>query len=724
MSRARRLRRAAVALSLLAAVAGPAALLGSAAYAAPARPRAADASEATPLDVQMTGMTPAVIPTKGKVVIRGVVTNVSTEDWTDINVAPFLSSEPMTTRDELADAAATDPAATVGNRLSDPGTYQNIGDLLPGGSRSFELRVPRDSMGITGEPGVYWIGVHALGTNSAGRDLVADGRARSFIPLVAPHRGVTRSVDVSLVLPFRERARRAADGSLSGPTRWAGLTGPDGRLTRLAQFAASAGTARVSWEVDPAVLDALDDYSQGNPALSLGGRGRVEQPGASPSPSPSPSSPAPASTDAADTDGSTGSAGQGPDDQQRQQAASVLNLFLGAVRNDTLLAMPYADPDVAALLRNQPSLLTRAQALSATRMQARGLTGTPAVAPPDALFDPTLLGRIPAQTLMVLGDGGDLHSEPYGRLPTGQPLVLTDDRTSSGGPYPDGPTQPLAMRQRILAEAALDDDQRPIVVRFPMRWDPGANWRDAHFFQTLTKPWLRLVPVQAGGGPSTYDGKLDYGKAQRAAEISAANVATTRVLVHTGDVLGELLANANDVQDRLTGAALQGSAYSARPAPNLAAGQVRALDTTMRGRMDRVQVTGTDFVTLSGGDGTLTVTLVNGLRQPVDVGLHTLTHSPAVQVESAAPVELGPGQRTTLRLAVRSSNGLHEVSMFPVTSKGHVLGTPLTFSVRTSQVGVVIWYVIGAAGVLLFVMILRRIVLRVRHRQWRLEDSS
>ncbi|MBV9830596.1 MAG: hypothetical protein JOZ82_03310, partial [Marmoricola sp.] len=128
--------------------------------------------------------------------------------------------------------------------------------------------------------------------------------------------------------------------------------------------------------------------------------------------------------------------------------------------------------------------------------------------------------------------------------------------------------------------------------------------------------------------------------------------------------------------------------------------------------------------TLSGGTGTLTVTLVNGLRQPVDVGLLTRTHSPDVHVESAAPVELGPEQRTTLRLAVRSSNGLHEVSMYPVTDKQQVVGTPLTFSVRTSQVGVLIWYVIGAAGVLLFVMILRRIVLRVRRRHWRLEDAS
>ena len=51
-------------------------------------------------------MTPAVIPAKGALFLRGVVTNVSQEEWTDINVAPFLSAEPITTRDELAEADA------------------------------------------------------------------------------------------------------------------------------------------------------------------------------------------------------------------------------------------------------------------------------------------------------------------------------------------------------------------------------------------------------------------------------------------------------------------------------------------------------------------------------------------------------------------------------------------------------------------------------------------
>ena len=415
-------------------------LVGAGASTAQARVRAADqpAVQATPLAVQLTGMTPAVIPAKGALLLHGVVSNVSDEEWTDINVAPFLSAEPITSRDDLAEADLTDADATVGTRLSDPSTYVKVGDLAAGKSTTFTIRVPRDSMGITGEPGVYWIGVHALGSNADGRDLVADGRARSFIPLVTKDQA-RHHVDVSLLLPMRERARRSGDGSLNGPSRWVALTGPEGRLTRLAEFAASAGSNPVTWEVDPAVLDALDDFARGNPPLSLGPRQRTEKPGKTPSPSPSASSSSSPSATATPSETSgerrvAADPGAVPDEQERARSALVLQTFLDAVRGQTLLSMPYGDLDVPSAVRSRPSLLTRAQSLSARRMKARALEATAAVAPPDGLFDPSLLGGVDAETLFVLGDHGSTTSPPYARLATGQPLVLSDERASAGGP--------------------------------------------------------------------------------------------------------------------------------------------------------------------------------------------------------------------------------------------------------------------------------------------------
>jgi len=361
-------------------------------------------------------------------------------------------------------------------------------------------------------------------------------------------------------------------------------------------------------------------------------------------------------------------------------------------------------------------------------MKAHGLTGTPVLAPPSGYFDPALLSQVSKDTLLVLTDTGRLANPPLSRLPSGQELVLTDERSGTGGPAPTAAQDPLALRQRILSEAALEVEKgdaptRPIVVNIPVGWDPGPHWRQAGFFEGLVTPWIRLAPMPRGP-LATYEGQLTYGRTQLEQEIGSTNVAATRTLSRTSQVLEDLLANQNDATDRLTGAALQASSYSAHPTLQLAAELVLALDATTRETMDRVQVTGTDFVTLSGGSGTLTVTLVNGLEQPITVGLNARTDSPEVKVEPPEPVSMQPGQRTTLRLQVASGVGVHEVTLFPVTTEGAQTGTPLTFSLRTSEVGRLIWYILFAGGGLLAVMIVRRIAQRIRSHQWRTDEAK
>lgn len=704
----------ALAVLTLAASALVAPAVTSAGAVGQARPRAAEEPGATDLSVLTTRLTPSVIPERGVVTMSGVVQNDSTEEWSDINVAPFVSSAPITTRDELAEAADSDAEAAVGERLTDPSIAISIGDLGPGERATYSLRVPRTALPITGAPGVYWIGVHALGTSVDGRDLVADGRSRTFIPLLPEELTRRRIVPLSVVLPLRERARRAADGSLNGPARWVNLTAPDGRLSRIVDFGASAGAAPLTWLLDPAALDALQDFGQGNAPLSLGSarrsdEGGGEEPGGSPSPSPSPTP-------------ITGAV----EESERARANAVLQSALSTLRGDTVLSLGYGDPDVASLARRGPNLLRRSEELSLLRMRAHNLAGSPVVAPPGGYFDPGQLGRIRSGTVMVLSDHEDLEQPPLSRLPSGQDLVQTDQRAVSGGPSPNAARAPLALRQRILAEAALEvakgsDPVRPVVVSLPPRWNPGPYWREADFFGGLRVPWLRLESIPRGAG-TPYEGELEYGRSQLSDEVRASNVAATRRLSHTSIVIGHLLANDNDVTDRLTGAALQASSYSAKRRLNLAAEQVLDLDATVRSQLGRVQVTGTDFVTLSGGSGSLTVTLVNGLEQPITVGLRARTDGPDVRVETPEPVSMQAGQRTTLRLQVASRVGVHEVTLLPVTPQGEVAGTPLTFSLRTSQVGRLIWYIIIAGGVLLAVMIVRRIVLRVRHNRWRVDE--
>ena len=65
------------------------------------------------------------------------------------------------------------------------------------------------------------------------------------------------------------------------------------------------------------------------------------------------------------------------------------------------------------------------------------------------------------------------------------------------------------------------------------------------------------------------------------------------------------------------------------------------------------------------------------------------------------------------------AEAVHEVTLYPVTEEQEPVGKPFTFSLRTSQVGQLIWYIMIAGAALLAVMIGRRIVLRIRNHRWR-----
>jgi len=238
-------------------------------------PAAADEATASPLTVELTELSPSTIPQKGRLVLAGTVRNDSEETWSAINVHPFVSRQPITDRDQLAVAATSDPAVEVGNRLYGPGQFASIGDLVPGQSMPFRISLKVKDLHLSA-PGVYWIGVHALGEHTTGRDV--GGRARTFIPLVPPGTHTA----VSVVVPLRERVRRDRVGRLLDTSDWSTTLGDEGRLERIAALLGTAGGARTTLLVDPAVVDAVASVAADNPEVSLG-EATPAKPGGSPS---------------------------------------------------------------------------------------------------------------------------------------------------------------------------------------------------------------------------------------------------------------------------------------------------------------------------------------------------------------------------------------------------------------------------------------------------------
>lgn len=663
-----------------------------------APPTHAAEDAATPLTVRLTRLTPATVPAKGMVRLVGSVRNDSDETWSAINVHPFLSHSPITTRDELAAAAATDPETEVGDRIIQVGLFASIGDLAPGQSAPFRIALPVASLHLS-LPGVYWIGVHALGQNTEGRKTL--GRARTFIPLVPADQPIS---PVALVVPVREQVRRTGDGRLDDTADWSDTLSGTGRLRRVLDFLSSAGSQQVSPLVDPAVLEAVESVAANNPPVSFGKEAEE-----TPSPSPTASSRSLNRLDAVD----------------RANAAAWLDQVKAIALSRTVLGLGYGDPDTAGLARYRPAMLTRAERLSAETFDRLDISAVPAVAPPDGWLDDDALVDVGKGALVLVSDHGAPRTRTQWRTADDQDLVFTDAQASSGGPGPTPRLDALALRQRIVADAALrgsEEGAGPLVVELPPNWDPGPAWEGARFFDTLgALPWLTLTGVlHPEASTPTFDAALGYPSSERRQEIGPLNIGVAAQLIRTASVLSQLLKTENDVDHVLSGDALTAVSYHARSDRTRARSQVLSLDAHMQNRLGSVAVTGTDFVTLSGGTGTVAVTLANRLEQPITVGISANTDSPAVRIDTPKPFTMAPGERRVLRLRTHASAiGVHEVTLTPVTSEGAELGTPLTFSLRTSQVGTLIWYVIGAAGLLLVVMIGRRILRGLREHRWR-----
>src|SRR3546814_10947645 len=81
------------------------------------------------------------------------------------------------------------------------------------------------------EDGVYHIGVQALGANSEGRSSSANGRARTFIPLMG---GGHPKVPATLVVPVRRSIREDKTGRIAAESEWADDLADGGRLANLA----------------------------------------------------------------------------------------------------------------------------------------------------------------------------------------------------------------------------------------------------------------------------------------------------------------------------------------------------------------------------------------------------------------------------------------------------------------------------------------------------------
>ncbi len=262
-----------VTLALVVALLGPAGSASANVATGHAGPRQTGPARAAedPLLVHLESITPSTLSDNDEpITITGTVSNQSDEQWTDVNLYAFISPAPIVEAASLAFSAGAEDDAFVGERIVTPGTEDNVAVLDPGQSEPFSLTVPRSELLVTAA-GVYWLGVHASGVSPVlPRDEFADGRARTFIPLVPKTGGNDPdTVDAAIVVPIRENVWLTPDGRVDRVARWAKTLDEGGRLNSILDVGDVSTGVPLTWLVDPAVPAAVMRLAAGNPVRSL-----------------------------------------------------------------------------------------------------------------------------------------------------------------------------------------------------------------------------------------------------------------------------------------------------------------------------------------------------------------------------------------------------------------------------------------------------------------------
>lgn len=727
--------------ALLRALAGVVTGLALAAAVVPApahadtRPASApDDQYDAPLAVTIDSLSPGVLPRNGPLVITGEVTNTDLETWTGVRVYPAfnvgtacagLGCPPvMSTSAALSEAASSDPEQLVGAR--DTNVLASIERLEPGQSLPYTLTIPQSELRARfGDPetGVYWLSVHALGESATTpRDEFADGRARTFLPAVRSPRAAT--VRTAVVLPLRARIAHEEDGRLDRTTTWEQALRFDGELGGPLAFGAASGSAPVTWLLDPAVPDAVRALALGNPRRTV--RPRVE-PGEEPSPS----------------DGASPSSGAGsadvpdPDTPLAADARAWLGSAETQLRSGTVAALPYGDPDLAAAAEVLPSLYRSARELTGTEVSTWDLDPLPVVAPPSGYLDANGIDAVDDDASLLLGEQMFPRESFPGRPPVGglvdeRPVVVTSTAAATGGPGPDAAQAPVALRQRILSEAVVrllragGKEPDPLVVVLPATVTAtGAS----DFWRELDVPWLDLVGlddviVPPGGsvdgepaGERQVDtAELSYPPAQEKAELASGALVEAGQLIRAGRAYQSILGEDYTIGTQLVAEALTGTSYAQRE-DDEAAGRLARTKEWAEDQLAAISIDAPSGVTLSGTSGSFNIALRNDLDQPVTVDVAATTDSGA-RIQISNPVQLAPRSRTSVPVnAEMSRSGVHNVTLRVVDADGTPLGADDTLPLRTGQVGVVIWVVIGSGAGILFLAIAIRLVRRFRRRE-------
>ncbi|MET8447510.1 DUF6049 family protein [Streptomyces sp. NPDC005209] len=663
----------------------------------------AASSDSDPVSVSLDTLSPNV-PTDGDTLtVSGTVTNNGKQSVTGAHVGLRVGA-PLGTRSAIDGIArrSDDLQASVGNEVG--GKYvEKFAKLAPGVAQHFSISVPVDKLDL-GQDGVYEFGVSLSGQTAAQPWEQVLGIQRTFLAW-QPEEADTKTKATYLwpLISTVHMTAKTGAGEQQTPVflndDLAKDISPGGRL---AQMLALGRELDVTWVIDPDLLASVDAMTR---SYRLQG------------------------------DNDTTTAGT-----HQAVAKQFLADLQKAVADKEVVALPFADPDLASLAHNGTSVtgslshLKDATDVAATTVRTV-LHVTPSTDfawPVDGAVDPSIIkvatsagaDKVIARSDSLQETGGLSYTPSAARpIGGGTSAVVADARLSEAfeGDLTKAGSATLAVQRFLAQSLALNlqtDQQRSIVVapqRMPSASQAQAMAQGITALQdnnwTLSQELTSTAKAKPDPGATTrIPSTSAYPSLLRKQELPRA---AFEQIARTQDKLDNFQVILTDESRVVTpfGRAMNREMSTAWRGRIVEADRFRlGVETYLDQLADQVKLIDKSETKLSGRSATIPVTVQNNLVQGVDHLVLRLTSTMPTRLEIGGrpydeqPVTVSGGHSQSVKFTTSANaNGRVTVIAQLFTQDGQEYGAPVRFDVKVTEVTPTVMLVIGG-GVLLLVL--------------------
>ncbi|MFD0371079.1 DUF6049 family protein [Streptomyces sp. NPDC127114] len=668
--------------------------------AAPTAAAAESAKRAGTVDVALDTLTPSAPVEGDTLTITGTVTNESKQAVTDATVDLRVGPQ-MTSRSEIDEVSGRRTYRDGRDPAPLGGAYTvKIPELGAGLSREFTLSVPVSKLGLD-DAGVYQLGVSLSGETAGQSYQRVLGIERTLLPYQPE--ATDKKTQLTYLWPLISTSHVSAEtGADQQQTPvfenddLAAELAPGGRLHEMVSLGRNLP---VTWVIDPDLLASVAAMTE--PYMIKSGTTEV--------------------------------AGK-----NQAVAERWLNDLEKAVQSRKVVALPFADPDLASLAHHGKDVpgslshLQQATALASSTVETvlHVKPSTDFSWPVDGAVDPSIMAvatSAGAHNVIARSDSfrDDLSYTPTSARPIGggTTAVVSDAGLSKAfqGEMIRAEDATLAVQQFLAQSLAitleLPEDQRSVVVA-PQRMPSTAEAQSmAKALEALNaKRWTEPLDLTAAATQSDPEASkrvpssASYPKRLREQELSAG---AFRQMKETGDQLDDfkvILTAADRVVPPFTNAISREMSTSWRGEPASAALYRKEVQDYLLSLTQEVQLIEKSDLTLSGRSATIPVTVQNRLLQGVDHLVLKLKSSNKTRLdldvngEATRPVKVDGGHSQSVKFdASANANGPVTMTAQLYTEDGTPYGEPMTFTVKVSEITPTVMLVI-AGGVLLLVL--------------------